>query len=228
MILSAADIEQIRAFISKRGFTELDLQLEIIDHVACRVEELLNQQPHLSLTEAIKHTHAEFGVMGFSVFEDAMSQSLEKRYLQLFRKIFASCFSWRMLPVMAAAVYLLAYVRSRISYADVLYNYTGAALLLVLVGSGLYNARRNKAYRSMLTFKMGNAFLIVSLVMVQVYNYSFIQFHLYRHLTPTGAGVLYALVVLLLTVTLYSVNRMQYYAIQHCQELQEKYRLVTA
>ncbi|WP_158824881.1 hypothetical protein [Mucilaginibacter lacusdianchii] len=228
MTLSASDIQQIRTFISKRGFTELDLQLEIIDHVACRVEEYMNTQPNLKLREAIQLTHAEFGVMGFSVFEDAMRSTLQQRYLQLFKNTFISCFNWRLLPAIAAFVYVLALICSSTTHAEMLYNYTGVALLIVLVLNGLVNYSRYKAYRHMLTFKTGNAFLIISLVLVQVYNYGFIQFRLYQFLTPTGAGYVYGIVILLLMVTLYSVNKMQQHAIQHCKTLQEKYLLAAA
>lgn len=80
MKLNKEQLQQISAFISKRGFTYYDLQLEIIDHVACKVEELMTVDHTLRLDAAIQQTHDSFGVHGFSVFEDAMTQSLQKTY----------------------------------------------------------------------------------------------------------------------------------------------------
>jgi hypothetical protein len=92
MTLSKSDLQQIKDFISKRGFTEPDLQMEIIDHVACRAEALMSTDQNLSLQQAIKLTHAEFGVMGFSVFEDGMRSTLQKRYWRVFKSYFKSSF----------------------------------------------------------------------------------------------------------------------------------------
>jgi hypothetical protein len=85
MTLSKSDLQKIREFISKRGFTEPDLQMEIVDHVACRVEVIMIADGKLDLQQAIELTHAEFGVMGFSVFEDGMRSTLQKRYWQVFK-----------------------------------------------------------------------------------------------------------------------------------------------
>lgn len=84
MTLTPQQLEYIRSFISKRGFTALDLQMEIIDHVACRTEELLTQQPTLCFEEAVTRTHHEFGIFGFSTLEDAMQKSLSRKYRNQF------------------------------------------------------------------------------------------------------------------------------------------------
>lgn len=80
MKLTPQQLEYIRSFISKRGFTALDLQMEIIDHMACRVEDILTENPAVSFKEAVTRTHREFGVFGFSMLEDAMTKSLARKY----------------------------------------------------------------------------------------------------------------------------------------------------
>lgn len=80
MKLTPQQLEYIRSFISKRGFTALDLQMEIIDHVACRAEDILTENPAVSFEEAVTRTHREFGVFRFSTLEEAMTKSLSRKY----------------------------------------------------------------------------------------------------------------------------------------------------
>lgn len=160
MKLSASNIEQIKVFISKRGFTEPDLQIEIIDHMVCRVEDLMTANASLSLEHAMQLAHSEFGVMGFSIFEDAMRSALQKHYLKLFKQIFIESFNWKHLPLMAAFVYLAKIAFQSINRPQAAFTATGVALVVLLVAIGIINASRCKRYTNMLTFKMGSVYLI--------------------------------------------------------------------
>lgn len=83
MKLTPTQIDEIKAFISKRGFKQVDLQMEILDHVACKVEEKLATRPDMGFEKALAQTHAEFGVFGFSTVEDAMRSALSRQYWNL-------------------------------------------------------------------------------------------------------------------------------------------------
>src|SRR5690606_9233533 len=95
MKLTKQQIEYIRTFIEQRGFTAMDLQLEMIDHVACRIEEKMGKNPALSFEEALQQTHAEFGVSGFSKLEAALVSSLSRKYL---RQIWLELKRWLSFP----------------------------------------------------------------------------------------------------------------------------------
>ncbi|BDD07883.1 hypothetical protein FUAX_03150 [Fulvitalea axinellae] len=82
MTLTDEQIQKIRRFISSRGFTQIDLQDEIIDHVASSVEEKLEANPELDFDKAVKETHATFGVMGFSEMEEAFVKSAQAKMLR--------------------------------------------------------------------------------------------------------------------------------------------------
>ena len=80
MKLNKQQLERLRAFIRQRGFTAIDLQMEIIDHVACSIEEKLTRNPGMNFEQALQQTHAEFGIFGFSELEAAMAKSLREKY----------------------------------------------------------------------------------------------------------------------------------------------------
>lgn len=76
MPLNKHQIEQIKQFIHSRGFTHIEVEMEILDHVASAVENKLEKDPSMSLERAIQEVHAGFGPLGFSTFEDSINKSV--------------------------------------------------------------------------------------------------------------------------------------------------------
>lgn len=70
MSLSTEQIAEIKKFINSRGFTYIEVEMEILDHVASAIEDKLTLNPGLSLQKAIHEVHASFGIFGFSTIED--------------------------------------------------------------------------------------------------------------------------------------------------------------
>ena len=228
MTLSPTDINQIKAFISKRGFTQPDLQMEIIDHVACRIEKLMTDNSELSLSEAICLSHAEFGVMGFSVFEDAMRTALQKRYWHVFKRLYLANFTWKTVPLMAAFIYLVSIIFKAVNRPETLFTFSGFILMFGLIINGFVNANRYKKYTKMFTYKMGSVYLVISMVLFQLYNWFFIQLKIYQFLNADFTGLLFAGVMLLLLITFYTINKTQQHAVNTCKELEGKYMLMSA
>jgi hypothetical protein len=79
MKLSKDQIEQLKKLISYKGYPEIDVQYEILDHVVCKVEELMENNPKLTLPDSFQKVHASFGVFGFSTLEESYKKMIEKR-----------------------------------------------------------------------------------------------------------------------------------------------------
>lgn len=79
MKLNKNQIDQLKKLISYKGYTEIDIQYEILDHVACRVEELMEENPNLDLPDAFRKVHASFGIFGFAGLEESYKGMIEKR-----------------------------------------------------------------------------------------------------------------------------------------------------
>ena len=78
MKLAQDQITEIKKFIHSRGFTHIEIEMEILDHVASAVEAKMEKNPNKSISKAIHEVHAGFGVMGFSVMEDEFRKSFLK------------------------------------------------------------------------------------------------------------------------------------------------------
>jgi hypothetical protein len=228
MKLSKQDIGSIKAFVSKRGFTEPDLQMEIIDHVACHVEDLMEANAQLTLNDAISRVHAGFGAMGFSVFEDGMRSSLQRRYWHLFRQNLVAAINLKTIPLLLGTGYLLYIIFNGVRQPAFMFGATFILMLLVLVLNGFVNEFKFKRYNRMLTFRMGNAYLLMSSGAFQLYNVLFVQLKLYQRINEYYTGALWAAVILLVALMFYAVRQTQYHAVEVCRKLEEKYILANS
>ncbi len=86
MKLTVEQLDYIKNFIKKKGFTYIDVQMELLDHVACKVEERLIENPSLSFEKTFIQVYKEFGIFGFSSFEEAYSKGLYEKYSTIRRK----------------------------------------------------------------------------------------------------------------------------------------------
>ena len=84
MKLSPSQIDTLKKLISYKGYPEIDLQYEILDHVACKVEVLLEEKPEMALDDAFRKAHSEFGIFGFSDLAESYTKSIERRYRRFF------------------------------------------------------------------------------------------------------------------------------------------------
>lgn len=84
-MLQKEELRVLKDYIEKRSqrFSEPAILMEILDHFACKVEELRQQEPHLSLDEAMLQAHASFGVRGFAPLADQAQSSLYQRYRKI-------------------------------------------------------------------------------------------------------------------------------------------------
>lgn len=87
MPLTSTQLSEIKDFIHSRGFTHIEVEMEILDHVASAVEAKLEASPNKSVTKAIHEVHAGFGPLGFSIMEDEFRNSFRKHYQSIRRSI---------------------------------------------------------------------------------------------------------------------------------------------
>lgn len=95
MQLNQQQLEEIRQFVLRKGIVYLDVQMEIIDHVASALEERMEADSKLDFSTALQETYNSFGVLGFSTIADAVTNGLQKKYNRFFWKTFRSFFSYK-------------------------------------------------------------------------------------------------------------------------------------
>lgn len=155
--LSQDELQTIVSFIQKRGFTYIDVQTEVLDHVACRVEDMISEDPELNLDAAIQKTHSEFGIFGFSTVEDGVISGLTKKYNRLFWRTFISFLSPRYIFLVLFAGYFLYKVLAIVDSKTCMYVLALGSVMTTL--GYLYKSYRPE-YNQYLAYRLSTAYFI--------------------------------------------------------------------
>lgn len=112
MELSKSQVDHLYQFVSSKYVRYLDVQHEIVDHLACAIEERMSQDEALTFKQALSNVYAEFPVTGFYNWVQAKEKAMRKYYRgQLWQALKASILDGRillLLPVMAFCYYVLS------------------------------------------------------------------------------------------------------------------------
>ncbi|KYG73150.1 hypothetical protein [Roseivirga echinicomitans] len=93
MSLTVEQITAIKAFINKRGFNTIEVEMEALDHMASKVEELLEEKPNMNFDLAITKAHSSFGIYGLSTLAESIEDGLLQRFKTQFFKELLSYFN---------------------------------------------------------------------------------------------------------------------------------------
>ncbi|QIL40876.1 hypothetical protein G7074_17380 [Pedobacter sp. HDW13] len=156
MNLTKEQLEELRRFIRQKGISYIDVQMEILDHVASSVEEKMTNKPDLDFENALKRTYKGFGVLGFNVIVNGIVNAIQKRYNRFFWKSFTSFFGFRYISIVCFSVLALYKMLAFIG-KDEFYKFTIIGLLVITAGVLLTNFLI-KDYKKYLSFKSGTSF----------------------------------------------------------------------
>ncbi|MGY6520369.1 MAG: hypothetical protein ACXIUD_01480 [Mongoliitalea sp.] len=161
MKLSKDQIEQLKKMISYKGYPLIDVQYEILDHVACKIEELMVQDPKLSLEAAFAKVHASFGIFGFSSLEESYEKTIQQKATKFTMEVLRNILtSWRIvLPLGITALFLgLAYFNQYLFGSSYLGSYLfsiGIFFVLIELISG-NNWRQLKKFQQYAAIKQSS------------------------------------------------------------------------
>jgi hypothetical protein len=103
------EILTIKDFIKKKGYPEPDLLLEMLDHVACMVEEKMKASPDVSFEAALKNTNSDFGFRGFSKLADGIIKGRKTAIKGTVKRVLSLMISWPYILLVVTSAILLFY-----------------------------------------------------------------------------------------------------------------------
>ncbi len=217
MRLSQEQLTAIRQFISKRGFTAIDLQLEIIDHVACRVEDKLRENPALCFEQALQQTHAEFGVHGFSVVEESMIASLNRKYLNQVGQAFMTWITFPRVIITGGIAMLLYHLFFIIPPANIIIS-AAVGYMGIAIWALFQQQRLRMRYGKMLTMSATSSFVFFPGFILQ-FGLLYSE-QITAHWTWASG---YTLMILLFAFLFTATFRVMKFATDRCLELRAQY-----
>lgn len=105
MQLTKEQIEQLFEFTRKKYVRWYDLQIEIVDHLASRIEEEMDKNAGLSFEQALEQVYKGFGIFGFSQIVREKEAQLEKAASRLWLKTLMEYFT---VPKIAFSAFIIA------------------------------------------------------------------------------------------------------------------------
>ncbi|WP_316825005.1 hypothetical protein [Pedobacter miscanthi] len=157
MNLTKEQLEQIRGFIQQKGFNYIDVQMEILDHVASSVEEKMEADQHLKFEDAVVETHQSFGIMGFNTIADGITNSIKAKYSRLFWQNFISAFGYKYVLLLCFLIFSI-YKIQEILTATNYYLFLVLGMLIVY-GTMIFSTIQVSRYKKYVSFKSGISFL---------------------------------------------------------------------
>ena len=78
ILLDDSQLLQLKRFIILKGIKQEDVIHEILDHFACKVEEILSTEKNMPFDRAMQLAHQSFGKSGFRPLVAEYEKQVEK------------------------------------------------------------------------------------------------------------------------------------------------------
>ncbi|RYG45593.1 MAG: hypothetical protein EOO01_17545 [Chitinophagaceae bacterium] len=94
MNLTPQQTEQLFLFTKKKMVHYYDLQVELVDHLANMIEDLIKENPTLDFETALKKAYSTFGLFGFAHIVQEKGNALHTKYKKMWWKEMKNQFKW--------------------------------------------------------------------------------------------------------------------------------------
>ncbi len=94
MSLTPFQIEQLFLFTKKKMVHYYDLQVELVDHLANMIEDIMVKDPKVGFETALNQAYASFGLFGFSHIVQEKQNALQAKYKKMWWKELKDQFRW--------------------------------------------------------------------------------------------------------------------------------------
>ena len=146
MKLTAFQIQQLFLFTEKKYVKYYDLQVELVDHLAIRIEEEMSANNKINFEQALEKVYTDFGIFGFSKVVQEKEQQFVRMGRRLLRKELLHFFRWPEIMLVAFIATISWQLTLWISM-DILFPaffITWAAMSLLLIISIVRNTKKQK------------------------------------------------------------------------------------
>ncbi|WP_316803888.1 hypothetical protein [Pedobacter nototheniae] len=157
MNLTKIQLNKIRIYLEEIGFKYIDVQMEILDHVASAVEEKMTENPALTFQDAVNQTQTSFGKAGFTKIEKSIIKGLGKKYWKLFLRHFCSFFHISSLWIVILSGFGLYQLQNLIANQDNFFTVFIIAII-ILFSALAYRGFKAVGYKKFMVYKISGSY----------------------------------------------------------------------
>ncbi len=136
MKLTAEQLEEVKTFVRSSDIKYIDVQMELLDHVACKVEDILERNPAQHIADALQQIKTDFGYHGFRDFQESFTKSVMKQNRNYYWEVLKEWFYMpKLLNTILVSVFLFLFFKTLgVKWASLSAAYGIAALALFVGG----------------------------------------------------------------------------------------------
>lgn len=105
--LTEEQINLLFKFVEKKFVKEYDLQVELVDHLACRTEDLMTSDPSISFDRSSEKVYADFGLFGFAKLVKERTRAASENGRRLWLHEFKQLWQWPEVAIVTAIAGIL-------------------------------------------------------------------------------------------------------------------------
>ncbi|MFW0716884.1 hypothetical protein [Pedobacter sp. N23S346] len=225
MQLTKQQIEKLRIHLEESGFKYIDVQMEILDHVATAVEVRMTENVGLTFQDAVNQTHSSFGPKGFRQIEASIIKGITRKYRKLFLNQLLSFFSLKYISLVLFSCFLFYKIQQFFGNQDKFLTFVILGMMMVLVAS-LTSGLNTVNYKRYMLCKISGSYInYTGLFLVLIFQS--ITTPLKVHLDGVNASFLFTSFAITLYGLYYiSAVRIAKQGIFESKQLLEKFQLM--
>ena len=82
--LTNQEVEKLFSFVKSKYVNFIDVQHELVDHLACDIEELQLNDPNLSFEKALQTVYSKYPITGFSNLKVAKQKAMSRYWSRIY------------------------------------------------------------------------------------------------------------------------------------------------
>ena len=131
MALSKPQIETLFAFTEKKYVRYYDLQVELVDHLANKIEDEMLLNPKKNFEDALAKVYSTFGIFGFAKIVREKEEQVRRFNNKLWFTEFKNLFVW---PNLLRSIAIFLIIKILVDFVDLEYIFV-VLLFLVIIES---------------------------------------------------------------------------------------------
>ncbi len=159
-ILTAEEVEKLFEFVKSKYVPYVDVQFEIVDHLACAIEDEFATNPSINFQQALNKVYSKFPITGFVHFVEQKQKALTKYWR---RRLFQTYMEFLTTSkVKITILYVSTFVLGVLYLGKTFVFYSGSLLFFLSLLS-MYKSDKN-----IKKMKRANDKLLVSKIFVEM------------------------------------------------------------
>lgn len=146
IFLDDTQLLQLKRFIILKGIKQEDVIHEILDHFACKVEELMNENIYLPFEKAVEQAYYSFGYNGFQKMTEQYEKKLKKIVWKEFKSALPTVLQTKLVVVSfvwCLALFMMMHyleVNNIEGWMHEMLTYSSLATIILFLGIRFYSS----------------------------------------------------------------------------------------